>query len=253
MDVLVVGGTGLLGSAVVERTGGVPASRETGFDFFGGGPADLVAAHDPDAVVLAATVERADVARETYEDAVHRFVDACRERRLVYVSSDAVFDGESGRYRPTDDRSPRDRYGRRLAAFEDTVAGHHDAVVLRPSYVYALDPLSPRLAAARDALADGTYERFDDVYRSPARAGDVAAAVRELAAGDWTGTFHVPGPRLSVYGFHRRALAAAGVDTGGLEATNCPESMDVARDRSLAAPRFERELDAAVRPPERAR
>lgn len=250
MRVLVVGGTGLLGSAIVEQTGGTPASRRTGYDFFKDDTGEFLDANDPDAVVVAATVEQSNVTRETYDEAVDEFVDACRGRRLVYVSSDAVFDGERGQYGPTDDPSPRDDYGRRLRAFEDGVAGHEDTVVLRPSYIYSGDPLSPRLAAAREALAHGTYERFDDVYRSPAHATVVATAVDELARGDQTGVFHVPGQRLSIYEFHRRALDALGVPTDGLRATEVPDSMAVAADRSLRDPRFETELDAEIRPPE---
>lgn len=228
---------------------GAAASPSTGFDLFADDPAALVAARDPDVIVFAANVETVDVPLREYEAAVQSFVDACAGRRLVYVSSDAVFDGTNGQYEPTDARSPRDDYGRRLRLFEDRIGSHDQSVVFRPSYVYNDSPLSPRLAAARDALADGTYERFDDVYRSPAHVDDVAAAVCELADGGWTGVFHVPGPKLSVYEFHRRALDALGVDTGGLRATEAPESLDVAVDRSLAAPRFDAELDAEVRPP----
>lgn len=250
MDVLVVGGTGLLGSAVVDQTDGTAVSRSTGFDVFDDDPAALLASHDPDAVVVAATVERQSVPIPEYVDAVGAFVEACAGRRLVYVSSDAVFDGADGRYEPDDVRTPKDAYGRRLQVFEDQVERYDDGVVLRPSYVYAGDPLSPRLADARDALADGTCERYEDVYRSPAHADDVAAAVAEVAAGDWTGVFHVPGPRLSVYEFHERALSALGVDTSGLVPVLAPEDASVARDRSLRGPRFEAELDAAIRSPE---
>jgi len=251
MDVLVVGGTGLVGSAVVSRTGGTAASRRTGFDFFADDPRDLVATHDPDAVVVAAaTVERQSVPVPEYVDAVGAFVDAFADRRLVYVSGDAVFDGSDGRYEPGDVRTPSGDYGRRLQVFEDQVERHDDGVVVRPSYVYAGDPLSPRLADARAALAGGgSCQRYDDIYRSPAHADDVAAAVAELAAGDWVGVFHVPGPRLSVYEFHERALSALGVDTTDLEPVSAPEDASVARDRSLAGPRFETELDATVRPP----
>lgn len=250
MDVLVVGGTGLLGSAVVDRTGGTGVSRRTGFDFFDDDADEVVTGYDPDAVVVAATVERQSIPIREYVDAVGSFVDACAGRRLVYVSSDAVFDGEAGQYEPGDVRTPKDAYGRRLQMFEDQVERHDDGVVLRPSYVYAGDQLSPRLADARDALADGVYERYDDVYRSPAHADDVAAAVAELASGDWNGVFHVPGPRLSVYEFHDRALSALGVDTSDLEPVAAPEDASVGRDRSLEGPRFEAELDATIRAPE---
>jgi dTDP-4-dehydrorhamnose reductase len=251
MTTLVIGGTGLLGSAVVASVDdAVPASRRTGYDFFTDDPRTLLDAHEPDAVVFAAFVERTDHDRSTFVRAAREFVDACRDCRLVYVSSDAVFDGCAGRYGPGDEPSPRDEYGRRLVAFEDAVETHPDSAVLRPSYVYAGDPLSPRLAAARDALAEGRYERFDDVYRSPAPVADVAAGVRALLRRSAAGVYHVPGPRLSVYEFVRRALDAAGADTSSLVAAAAPPAFDVARDRSLVDPRYESELGVEVRPPE---
>lgn len=254
MDVLVVGGTGPLGAAVTDRTDGTAASRQTGFEFFADDPHDLVAAHDPDAVVVDATTAAATdpeaVPIPEYVDAVGAFVDACADRRLVCVSGAAVFDGADGRYEPDDVRTPKDGRGRRLQVFEDQAGSHDRGVVVRPGRVYAADPLSPRLAAARDALADGgPCRRYDDVYRSYVHVADAAAAVAELAAGDSGGVFHVPGSRLSVYEFHERALSALGVDTGGLEAAAVPEDESLARDRSLAGPRFETELAAAARPP----
>lgn len=253
MDVLVVGGTGLLGTTVADRTDGAAASRQTGFEFFDDDPSDLVAAHDPDAVVVdatvAATTDSEAVPIPEYVDGISAFVDACADRRLVCVSSAAVFDGAAGRYEPEDVRTPSDSYGRRIQVFEDQVGSHDRGVVLRRGDVYAATPLSSRLAATRRALADGTCQRHDDVYRSPAHADDVAAAIAELAAADSGGVFHVPGPRLSVYEFHERALSALGVDTDSLEAVAAPEDEPIARDRSLVGPRFEAELDATVRPP----
>lgn len=255
MTTLVVGGTGLLGRAVCDRLADAEAvSRRTGFDFFDGAAAARVDDIDPERVVLAATVERADVPRPRYDSAVRRFVDACAGRRLVYVSSDAVFSGTEGRYGPAADPSPVDRYGRRLVAFERAVEDLDDAVVLRPSYLYSGEPRDPRLSTATDALADGgTYERFDDMYRSPAHVDDVAAAVAALtsgAAGETTGTLHVPGPRLSVYEFHRQALSALGDDVTGLHPTSTPSGRTLPRDRSLVDERFEAITGVEVGTPE---
>lgn len=248
MDALVVGGTGLLGAAVVDRTGGTPAAPSTGFDLFADDPTDVISSADPDTVVFAAAVERADVPTPDYVNAAKAFVEACEGRRLVYVSSDAVFDGEQGAYAPGDKRSPKDQDARRFQVFEDLVEGHGNGVVLRPGHVYRGDPLSSGLAAAREELRDGACERRDDVYRSVAHVDTVADAVCDLAAGDRTGTVHVPGPRLSVYEFTQRALDALGIDTGGLEPVTQADGGG-ARDRSLVDQWFTDELDADPRLP----
>lgn len=251
MTTLVVGGTGLLGRAVCERIdGAVGVSRRAGFDFFTEAAVEHLREIAPKRVVVAATVEQSAVPRPAYDAAVERFVDACQGRRLVYVSSDAVFGGEDGGYSPSAEPTPVDEYGRRLTAFESAVDPLDDAVVLRPSYLYSDDPLDPRLAAVVDALADGgTYERFEDVYRSPAHVADVAEAVATLATGRATGTLHVPGPRLSVYEFHQQALNALGFDADGLVPTHVPPDAKVARDRSLVAPRFASVTGVEIGPP----
>lgn len=262
-DALVVGATGFLGSAVaatldadgvaVAGTGRSPGTdhphASLAFDFFADDPEELLALAAPDVVVLAATVERGDDRPlPAFQGAVDRFVAAVEAHgaRLCYVSSDAVFDGEptatgdATGYRHHDPRSPVSAYGRRLVVFEDRVlAAGADACVVRPSYLYGVAPtgLDPRLAAAREALAeDGTYARFIDMYRSPVAVHEAARAIADLARSDATGVVHLGGPRLDVHEFHRRALDALGVDTAGLVGE--PMSGDHPRDRALDCSRL---------------
>ncbi|MCF2164860.1 MULTISPECIES: sugar nucleotide-binding protein [Halobacterium] len=252
MDALVVGDTGPLDAALAARAGVTATPHPTEFDVFADDPAAHIAAHDPDTVIVTAPVHTADVPIPAYVDAVSALVDACADRRLVYASTGAVFDGTDGDYRPDDVRTPCDDTGRRIQVFEDHVDRHDtdNGVVLRVSSCYATDPLTPQLAAARDALDGGACQRHDDVYRSPVHVTDVADAITELAETDHTGVFHAPGPRLSVYELHERVLSALGVDTTDLTPAAVPSDTEIARDRSLAGPRFTELLDATVSPPQ---
>lgn len=265
---LVVGASGHLGGAVVARldeaghravgthcSTPVPWTVES-FDFWTDDPHALVDRHDPAAVVFAAAPEYAatdtgagDSAASVGERAA-RFADACADRRLVYVSSDAVFDGETGGYIESDDRSPRDPYGRNLVAFEDAVrAACPDAVCLRTSYQYGVSRgrLDPRLTATLRAVRAGeavTY--FSDMCRSPVPVGTVARIVVSLVRGSATGVLHVPGPRTSVHAFHRDAVAALGHDAEPVAAEQMPRDADFARDRSLRSERFASVVDIDV-------
>lgn len=257
-SVLVVGATGFLGSAVaatfdadgcdVVGTGRNPSAADPwashAFDFFDDDAHDLLGDVEPDLVVFAAAVElgRDDRSMSVYRSAVDRFVHAVADHssRFLYVSSDAVFDGEDGHYAHDDDRNPVSDYGRRLVAFEDRVAETcPEACIVRPSYLYGVGPtgLDPRLAAARYALdRDERYPRFTDMYRSPVAVDEAARAVVDLSLSDAAGVVHLGGPRTSVYEFHRDALDELGVETTTLVGE--PMTDDHPHDRSLDCARL---------------
>lgn len=258
--VLVVGASGYLGAEVAASlqarghsvvgtycTTPTPLA-DVRFDFWTDDPVALADAHDPDTIVFAAAVERADVdtvdtdTGDDFERAVRRLARAGRDRRLVYVSSAAVFDGQDGRYAETASRSPTDAYGRRLATAEDVVReGCPDHAILRTDYLFGFgrQGLDDRLAGTRTAVNAGeSVAYFTDMYRSPVLVTEAADAVAALVEGCATGVVHVPAPRTSVYSFHRNAMAALEEPTEYVERDSIPPDLDVAPDRSLASNRF---------------
>jgi len=266
---LVVGASGRLGGAVTahlrdagHRVAGTYCSTpvlwaDVQFDFWTDDLRPLLSEYGADAVVFAASPEyggELDTGRtsvtSTFEERAHAVVEACRDCRLVYVSSAAVFDGDDGGYVESDDSSPPDDYGRRLVAFEDSVRElSPDHVCLRTSYQFGVSrgALDPRLERTRRAVETGTpVTYFADMYKSPVAVTDVAAAVASLVAGDATGVLHVPAPRTSVYDFHRDAMAALGYNADLIEAGSIPEWEDVACDRSLSSERFEQVVPVEV-------
>lgn len=261
MDVLVVGGSGFLGREVVAqlRSAGHSvvgtycsesdphASRQ--FDVWTDDPARLVSEVEPDAVVFAAAVEyggEADTGDAevdaSFDRRAERVAAACSDRRFVYVSSAAVFDGESGRYGENDPRSPRDDYGRRLATFEDLVRERcDDAVVFRSSYLFGVSAgeLDDRLAGTRESLRRGDpVAYFGDMYKSPLSVTEAARAIEALLESSVTGVVHAPAPRTCVCEFHRDAMAVLGFDASLVMCESIPAEMDVAPDRSLTSDRF---------------
>lgn len=260
--VLVVGASGYLGRSVAvrlrdagHRVVGTYCSTPTPtasvqFDLWTDDVGPLVDEHDADAVVYAAAVEYggeadtgdADADRE-FGRRARRFAAACADTRVVYVSSAAVFDGAAGNYAETDPRSPRDRYGRRLVAFEDAVdEACDDAAVLRTSYLFGFSTgsLDHRLERTREHVSRGEpVAYFTDMYKSPLLVTEAAEALATLIESDATGVVHAPSPRTSVCQFHRDAMRALGHDPSPIEGETIPPDMDVAPDRSLASARFE--------------
>ena len=259
--VLVVGASGYLGGAVARelraagrRVVGTYCSRPTPeadveFDFWTDDVGSLADEHGADAVVFAAAVEYGDDADTgatdagpDFERAAERFARGCAGRRLVYVSSAAVFDGRRGRYPEDAERSPIDDYGRRLVTAEDLVAEHcDDAAILRSSYLFGEGGggLDHRLSRTREAVTAGeSVAYFEDMYKSPLHVGEAARAVRALVAADADGVVHAPAARTSVYEFHRDAMAALGYDPSLVERESMPDDPELAPDRSLVSDRF---------------
>jgi dTDP-4-dehydrorhamnose reductase len=259
--VLVVGASGYLGGAVARelrdaghRVVGTYCSTPTpatdvAFDFWTDDVGALADDHGVEAVVFAAAVEyggEADTgetaAGPDFERAARRLVRGCGDRRLVYVSSAAVFDGLRGRYPEDADRSPVDDYGRRLVTTEDLVSEHcDDAAILRTSYLFGFSggELDGRLMRTREAVAAGeSVAYFEDMYKSPCHVGEAARAVRVLVDADTEGVVHAPAPRTSVYEFHRDAMRALGYDASLVEREAMPDDPELAPDRSLASDRF---------------
>lgn len=253
---LVVGASGFLGSKVTEglRAAGVDV---VGTAFDGTVPVtgvetvrydfwedDLERILDEtiDRVVLAATVETDhDRSLETFTQAVDRFVDACGDRRIVYVSTDAVFDGEAGRYDEHARPSPTDEYGRRGRLFERRIEGRcPDHCIVRVSYLYGFSKggLDPRLARTRSRIRAGeTVAYFEDAYKSPIAVSDAAEVIARLTRADTTGVVHAAAPRSSIHEFHRTAMAALGEPTERVVPEPVPSGIDYPHDTSLVSAR----------------
>lgn len=149
--------------------------------------------------------------------------------RLVHLSTDALFDGTASPYKEADPPHPITPYGAAKAAAETAVAAiAPTAAVVRTSLILSLDPLDKHQRLALD-LAAGRQQGglFTDEVRCPVAVEDLAAAVLELAAGDFAGVLHVAGPeavsRLELgrlvavrHGLNPKSLPASSLAGSGL-------------------------------------
>lgn len=131
--------------------------------------------------------------------ATERIARLCERRsaRLVFVSTEYVFDGRSGRYGEDDVPSPTTQYGRTKFQAEQAVATIcTQRAIVRTSIVYGW-PASGRrnfVPMLVDRLRTGEpYHGATDVYRSPVYVEHLVDGIVRLAEGDETGVFHVAG------------------------------------------------------------
>jgi dTDP-4-dehydrorhamnose reductase len=269
MRVLVTGGAGLLGTALLAAA---PAGVEL-HATAGRRPvaADRAAVHSvdlADAAAAAALVE--DVGPDLVIHTAYRKASGERDiveasaavaaacarsvAALVHMSSDVVFDGERAPYAEDAEPAPITPYGQHKLRAEQAVRRTvPDAAVVRTSLLVQTEPLDPTSRWVADTLAAGGDPLlFVDELRSPTAPADLAALLWELAslpAPARAGVWHLAGPEhvsrytLGLLIAHRLGLPAR-LRRGLVEEHPAPRP----RDLRLATGRADVHLRGRARP-----
>jgi dTDP-4-dehydrorhamnose reductase len=232
MRIVVTGASGQLGAYLLRDPG--LADHHKLSPWMGRRAVDLIdadavcralTADNPDLVIHAAAIASALQVRKAPErgravnvEATRVLAAWCTEhgRRLVFTSTDMVFDGARGWYREDDVPHPILEYGRTKAAAEKAVLEVPDGLVARISLLYGLS------RAEYPSFFDSTIERleagqpqafFADEFRTPLHYATAANALVLLAQSDARGIVHVAGPeRVSRHELMLRAAGALGLD-----------------------------------------
>jgi dTDP-4-dehydrorhamnose reductase len=268
--ILITGGTGYLGGALVRQASA--RGHTVAATYFSQAPPaspgviwlpldvrdrltveDTVEELDPEVVIHTAFVQNGpDLYAVSAEGAGHVAAAATLAgARMIHLSSDVVVDGErAGAYTEADPPTPISDYGRAKASAEELVAAADpDAAIVRTSLIYGFAPIDKISRFTLDVAAGRSEARlFTDEYRCPIYVEDLAAALLELASLDYAGVLNIAGPeRLSRYELGVLIARAWGVDPTtlpqGLSAEspvrrprNC--TLDIARARSLLKTRL---------------
>jgi len=171
--------------------------------------------------------------------------------RLVFLSTNAVFDGTRPLRRADETTTPIAAYGRLKAETEGLLLAFPGTLVLRLTKVLHRD--LPLIVHWRDSLpAGGAVEAFGDLFMAPVALADVAAALQVLTVGSAAGIFHLSGPTdVSYYDFARRLARRL----GAAETLVVEASIEQARINPAHAPRHttlamgEREAALGLTPP----
>ncbi|MBL8822983.1 MAG: SDR family oxidoreductase [Planctomycetia bacterium] len=123
--------------------------------------------------------------------------------RLIYVSTDLVFDGSQGNYSEHDPPCPQTLYGKSKLDGERVVLHHPGHLVCRLSLLVGKGTKERRLFFDQQvqSLRQGQpIQLFTDEWRTPLGIQAAAEALIRLATSDYSGLLHLGGPeRLSRY------------------------------------------------------
>jgi dTDP-4-dehydrorhamnose reductase len=215
---LVTGASGLLGAevmAVQDETGGVlglchdhgsPGLRSVDLRE----PDEVRAVIrdvEPDVVIHCAAYRDPDFCENNPDETRRLNVESVRsfcevlpaETKLVFISSDYVFDGTNPPYEEDAAPSPVSLYGASKVEAEEIMRLREDGIIIRAPLLMGAGPtpegsgfITQLVAAARS----GEPLELDNVLvRFPTWARDVARAISFLLERDARGTYHVSGAR----------------------------------------------------------
>lgn len=208
------------------------------FNFFSDDISQIIGDKKIDLIFLPAKIEFIEDP-EVLKSAMAKFLQATKNSRIIYISSDGIFDGQQGTYKESDIPNPITLYGRNLKICEDMLKESSDNYcIVRPSYIYGYvnSVLDSRFEKIKEEVAEGKkITRFTDMYKSPLNYEQAAQAIVELAMSDYVGTVHISGERMSVYEFTRQGMEALGLSTEKLVGAPIPaeKPIDFLTDTSL--------------------
>jgi len=180
----------------------------------------------PDAIINCAAVSSPDLVNKNPTGAAELNVNVARRlgeisshlgARFIHISSDMVFEGREEPYRSTDMPKPLSEYGSQKLESEKQVLSAIDenVVVLRLTLINGNSPRANRSPHERifESIQKGQpLTLFDDEYRQPCSADNVAAVVVELLERpNLNGLFHWAGSEvISRFELGRRTLERFG-------------------------------------------
>jgi dTDP-4-dehydrorhamnose reductase len=135
---------------------------------------------------------------------------------LVYISTDYVFDGKTGRYREWDTPNPISVYGASKLAGERECPS--SATIVRTSWLAGLYGDSAVRRMLQQAFEESPLRYVDDQRGSPTFAADLAVTVATLALERLPGTYHVTNEGSATrFELAQAVVAAVGQDPGRVE------------------------------------
>jgi dTDP-4-dehydrorhamnose reductase len=174
-------------------------------------------------------------------------IAAAKNVRLIFLSSDVIFDGRKGQYSESDQPLPLNVYARtKVDAEKEILKRHKNTVVVRPGIFYgqALNTHPSYTEIMLNNLHDGKQVyAFSDQYRTPIYVKDLANALWELVDHSHCGILHIGGPQklsrlelgtilCEVFSLDENLLVSILSSEARLAA---PRPLDCSLDSSLAA------------------
>ncbi len=265
----ITGGSGLLGSKfryiagneyeIVTTHHKNPGENSISFDITD--ETDVMAkitSLKPDAVVHAAALTNVDYCEDHPKEAwninakgTDNMAKACEKigSKLIYVSTDFVFDGERGMYSEEDKTNPLGYYASTKLEGEEFIRQHDDldCAVARVSVLYGWHTRMNFVTWVINELKHGNEINIvTDQYNSPTLADNAAEAMLKIFEKDKTGIYHTVGDeRINRFDFAQNIAKVFDLDSSLVnptKSTNFVQKAKRPKDSSLNVEKAHKDL-----------
>lgn len=218
-----------------------------------------VVIHTAAAVNVDECEENPDWAYELNEETTKKIAEICDSLgiKMVYISSDAVFDGEKEElYKETDKVNPLNVYAKTKLGGEKWVLQYPDNIVFRTN-IYGQNIQNKKSFGEWivSSLEEGkTINMFEDIDFSPILVSDLAEIIYKSLEKNLSGLYHVCATGcISKYEFGIKLKEIFGIDSGAINKTQS-ETMHFKAKRSkhmgMSNEKITKELGIKIRTPE---
>jgi dTDP-4-dehydrorhamnose reductase len=191
-----------------------------------------------------------ELARRVNVEGTANVAEGCAKigAKLIFISTDYVFDGERGNYRESDQPNPIGFYGVTKLEAEQIAATLSNSLIIRTSVLYGWHPNKLNFATwILKGLSEHQSLRIvEDHINSPTLSDNLAVAIRVAIQRNSRGILHVAGSeRISRFEFARRIARQFSLDERLLLPVKMKDLDWIARrprDSSLNVGKAEKEL-----------
>lgn len=219
----------------------------------------------PDVIIHTAAAINVDRCEEDKEKAyaqnvgiTKNLVEICNENniKLIYISTDAVFDGEKvGEYVEEDEVNPVNYYGYTKLEGENFVKKINSNLILRTN-IYGINIQSKKSFGewiVDELIADEELNMFTDIYFSPILVNDLAEVIDKCIEKDLCGLYHACGTgNMSKYDFGICVKEIFGIMSGKINKSTSEKMNFIAKrskNMAMSNEKIKKELGIAIRTP----
>jgi dTDP-4-dehydrorhamnose reductase len=210
---------------------------------------------NPDCIIHCAALTDVDYCEKFRDEAykvnvlgTKNIVDFCEENntRLIFLSTDFVFDGVKGNYTEGDEPNPINYYGYTKLEAEKLVQRLENYVIVRTSVIYGANKKNYVLWVIDELRNRKTINIVYDQFNSPTLNTNLADALIKFAKNNLKGIYHCAGSeRISRYDFAIKIANIFNLDKSLIKKVSSVELNQLAkrpRDSSLVIEKAEHDL-----------
>lgn len=263
--ILIIGASGLLGSKIYEKfskhyklIGTYSKNKHDNIYHYGLTKKDLTIFKEtkPDIVIHTAGMTKLDPCETNKEEAykvnvegTENIVKGCKlnNSKIIYLSTDFVFDGKKGDYKEEDETNPLSYYAKTKLKSEELIKNSGlDYIIPRVAVLYGAKQNNKLVSWCIDQLKNKEYVTLiADHIRTPTLVDNVAEALNVLIQKNKQGTYHIAGSeKLSAFSMGVRIAEVFNFDKKYLKPITSHRFQQIAprpRDSSLNIEKLQKE------------